>query len=140
MDNPLPSGTSLAAEALLWLSMYTGEPGLRTAAEQAIRDSAGLVRSYPSGIGHLLAVLTSLDAGMREVAVIGPEAIELGHVVWERFRPQAVLAVDNDGSDGEIVPLLADRPVGEDTLAFVCEGFVCRLPVGDSDSLRQELE
>src|SRR5690606_22394334 len=35
-DNPLPSGNSLAAEALLTLSLYTGESRLRELAESTI--------------------------------------------------------------------------------------------------------
>ena len=106
MDNPLPSGSSLAAEALLWLSLYTGEADLAGAAESAIRDSAGLVDQYPSAVGHLLAVLTSMDIGMREVAIVGPEPDELSRVLWERFRPELVVAIDLAATDGEIVPLL----------------------------------
>ena len=139
MDNPLPSGASLAIEALLWLSLYTGEAGLREAAESAILESATLVASYPSAAGHLLAVLASMSIGFREVAVVGPEANVLGRVVWEEFRPQVVLAMDQPGTGGRTIPLLRDRDPAGETLAFVCEGFACRLPVGTPDELRTQL-
>jgi hypothetical protein len=139
MDNPVPSGTSLAAEALLWLSLYTGEADLREAAERAIRDGAALVERYPSAVGHLLSLLTSIDRGLREVAIVGPAADELSRVMWEEFRPEAVLALDRTGRGGETVPLLRDRGPGTGTLAFVCEGFVCRLPVSEPEALRAQL-
>jgi uncharacterized protein YyaL (SSP411 family) len=139
MDNPLPSGSSLAAEALLWLSLYTGEADLAGAAESAIRDSAGLVGQYPSAVGHLLAVLTSMDIGTREVAIVGPEPDELSRVLWESFQPELVIAIDRAATDGEIVPLLRDRGSEGNTLAYVCEGFVCRLPVSNPAELRAQL-
>jgi uncharacterized protein YyaL (SSP411 family) len=139
MDNPLPSGSSLAVEALLWLSLYTGEAGLREAAEAVIRDGATLVEKYPTAVGHLLGVLTSLEAGVREVAVVGPDADELSRVVWEEFRPGLILAVDSDGADGNEVPLLAERHHPGQTLAYVCEGFVCKRPVTDAEALRTDL-
>ncbi|NNC40769.1 MAG: thioredoxin domain-containing protein, partial [Acidimicrobiia bacterium] len=139
MDNPLPSGSSLAVEALLWLSLYTGEAELREAAEAVIRDGATLVERYPTAVGHLLGVLTSLEAGVREVAVVGPDADELSRVVWEEFRPGLILAVDRDGADGNDVPLLAERHHPGQTLAYVCEGFVCKRPVTDAEALRTDL-
>jgi hypothetical protein len=139
MDNPLPSGSSLAAEALLWLSLYTGEADLAGAVESAIRDSASLVGQYPSAVGHLLAVLTSMDIGTHEVAIVGPEPHELSRVLWESFQPELVIAIDRAGTDGKTVPLLRDRASEGKTLAYVCEGFVCRLPVSDPAELRAQL-
>ncbi len=139
MDNPLPSGTSLAAEALLWLSLYTGDSELRLAAERALRDSAALVEQYPSAVGHLLSVLTSLDIGPREVAIVGPDAGALHQVVWEAFRPELIIALDRANADGAIVPLLANRAQNGGTLAYVCEGFACKLPVSDPAALRSQL-
>ena len=134
MDNPSPSGASMAAEAVLWLSLYTGDSHLRDLAESALREAAPLVEHYPSAVGHLMAVVHSLHQGYREVAVIGPDAGRLAATVWQGFRPNLVLAVDESGRDGSVVPLLDGRWTG-DTLAYVCEGFVCQRPVRDSEEL-----
>ena len=48
MDNPSPSGNSLAAEALLALGQYTGENRWWSLAEEAVRDGA-----LPGGEGPL---------------------------------------------------------------------------------------
>ncbi len=139
MDNPLPSGGSLAAEALLWLSLYTADPALRDAAERAMLDSAALVSQYPSAVGHLLSLLTSLERGFREVAIVGPDAARLASVVWEQFRPGLVLAVDREGVDRATIPLLFDRHAGDTTRAFVCEHFTCAVPAEDAATLRNQL-
>ncbi|MFW2339669.1 MAG: thioredoxin domain-containing protein, partial [Acidimicrobiia bacterium] len=139
MDNPVPSGSSLAVEALVMLALYTGEGALLEAAEEVIRGSAVLVEQYPSAVGHLLSVLSSLNRGYREVATVGPNALELGRVVWEQFNPAVVLAQDPHGNAANTIPLLADRYVEGQTLAYVCEGFVCQRPVTTTTELRAQL-
>jgi hypothetical protein len=135
MDNPQPSGSSLAAEALLTLALYTGESEFFDHADTAIRGAAELIERAPSAVGHMLTVCASLiDA--KEVAIVGPEAHTLAQAVWESFRPDLVLAVSEDAS--EPIPLLRGRQ-GAGTLAYVCENFICERPVSTKPDLRQLL-
>ncbi len=138
MDNPLPSGNSLAAEALLVLSAYTGDAELRAAAEATIRAGGRLMARAPAAAGHLLAVLTSLHRGLRELAVVGPDAPSFVEAVWRRFRPHVVTAWSLEPDDR--IPLLAGRGEPGRTLAYVCEGFVCDLPVDSPDALATSLD
>jgi uncharacterized protein len=139
MDSPLPSGNSLAAEALLQLSLLTGDQGLRALAEGPIRAGAAMIERYPSAVGHLLSVLHAVHRGPREVAIAGPEARRLAATVWRRFRPHVALAVDETGESASTVPLLAGRHREGETLAYVCEGFACELPVGREEDLERLL-
>jgi uncharacterized protein YyaL (SSP411 family) len=138
-DSPHPSANSMAAEASLIASLYTGDADLRALAEGAIRAGGRLIEGAPTGVGHLLAVLASLLRPPREVAIVGPGADRLARVVWERFRPDVALAVDRTG-EAAIVPLLAGREGKHATRAFVCRDFVCDLPVSDAESLRRQLD
>ena len=138
-DSPHPSANSMAAEATLLASLYTGDGDLRALAEGTIRAGGRLIDGAPTGVGHLLAVLSSLLLPPREVAIVGPDADRLARVVWERFRPDVALAVDTSG-EAAVVPLLAGRAGTADTRAFVCRYFVCELPVTDPDELRRQLD
>ena len=63
--------------------------------------------------------------------------------VWGRFRPDRVLALadPDDRAAAAEVPLLADREaVDGRATAYVCEHFVCRLPVTDPAALSAELD
>jgi uncharacterized protein YyaL (SSP411 family) len=82
-----------------------------------------------------------------EVAVIGdPEGEDtralVAEVTTKRFLPNHVLAVaaPEDARSREKVPLLRDR-VADDgrAIAYVCERFVCRLPVGHPEELADQL-
>ncbi len=137
MDNPSPSGASLAVEALQWSAMYTGNTDRHALADQIRLESARIAEGYPSAAGYLLAVSASQLAGLREVAIIGPGSEALFEVFWSEYRPQAVLAYAPDGRPDPRVPLLRDREPG---LAYVCEHFACRLPVDDPAELSRQLD
>ncbi len=139
-DSPHPSANSMAAEALLIASLYTGDADLRTLAESAIRAGGRLIEGAPTGVGHLLAVLSSLLLPPREVAIVGPEADRFARAVWEQFRPDVVIALDRSGDGASAIPLLAGRDGGAGTRAFVCRNFACELPVTDPETLRQQLD
>ncbi len=136
-DNPLPSGNSMAAEALLWLSLYTGDAELARLAEGTIEAGALLLERYPSGAGHLAAVLASKLGGTAEVAVVGPATHDFIRAFWSRYRPQAVLAASVDGS--EPIPLLSERGGQDATVAFVCHDFVCERPVTSPEEMERLL-
>ncbi|MDH3607304.1 MAG: thioredoxin domain-containing protein, partial [Acidimicrobiia bacterium] len=93
MDNPSPSGNSLAAEALLMAALYTGDPQLFDRAEAALRAGAQLADQYPSAVGHLLAVAHSWHGPPKEVAIVGSESGPLVEAFWSRYRPDSVLAM-----------------------------------------------
>ena len=140
MDNPSPSGNSLAAEALLMAALYTGDPDLFERAEAAMRAGAALAGRYPSAVGHLLAVAHSWQRPPKEVAIVGSDAGNLVDVVWERYRPALVLATDPGDGSGLAVPLLSGRtPHDGPALAYVCERFVCQAPVKTAQELSSQL-
>jgi len=138
MDNPSPSGASMATEALLWLSLYTGDGDLADIAQQGIREAGKLVELYPSTVGHLLAVCYSLISGFHEIAIVGPDGADLATAVWEGFRPGLVMAIDLNYADADKVPLLEGRS-GPETLAYVCEHFACQIPATSVAQLKDQL-
>jgi hypothetical protein len=140
MDNPSPSGNSMAADALMRLAAYTGDHTLVEQAEGAMRAAALLVERSPSAVGHMLGVIDFDVSGAIEVAITGEDPDPLARVVWERFRPNLVLAVDRDGDGASTVPLLGDRHRPGETWAYVCEDFVCQAPVSSPEALRRQLD
>jgi hypothetical protein len=139
-DNPSPSGTSLAAEATLIASLYTGDQDMRERAETYLRMSGTLIERYPSAAGHAMAVIASLGRGTHELAVVGPSAGEFGTVFWKRYRPHIVLAQSLDQVNTSAVPLLMGRGKPGTTLAYLCSGFVCLTPVATADELEELLD
>jgi uncharacterized protein YyaL (SSP411 family) len=137
-DNPSPSGTSLAAEAMLFLSLYTGDEKERELAEEYLRSVGMLIDRYPTAAAHALAVIASLHRGTYELAVVGEDAAGLARPYWQRLRPHIALATAR--ASNERVPLLMGRGEANMTLAYLCSGFVCKAPVSSAEALTSSLE
>jgi uncharacterized protein YyaL (SSP411 family) len=142
-DNAVPSGNAMAALVLLRLHAWTGDARYRTAAEQAMRTVVPFVGRYPTGFAQWLVAMDLALGPSVEIAIAGsPGAPETSALVAETrrgYRPSQVLAVAADPA-ASAIPLLDDRIVidGHAT-AYVCRGFVCRLPVTTVEALRAEL-
>jgi uncharacterized protein YyaL (SSP411 family) len=139
-DAPIPAGGSSAAFGLLRLAALSGSHEYESQALGVLRVLAPIVGRHPQGFGHALRALDFYVARVREVAVLGagPGFDALVSVVRDAYRPHVVLA-GGPGDDGEI-PLLAGRsPLDGDAAAYVCEGFVCRAPVTDTQALAAAL-
>jgi uncharacterized protein len=147
-DNAVPSGNSAAAEALLRLALLTGEARYEDAAVSALRLVRDVLPSAPSGFGQALCALDLYLGPSYEVAVVGdPGASDTKALVDEvtrtRWRPNLVLAIASpkDGDAARPVALLADRPpIDDHATAYVCQRFVCRLPVTEPSALAGALD
>ncbi len=142
-DNATPSGNAMAVLVLLRLAAWTGEGRYRDAAEAAFRTVTAYLPRYPTGFAQWLVGLDLAFSPAVEVAIVGdpadPATRALVAETTRGYRPHQVVALSAT-PDASAVPLLADRiAVGGRPTAYVCRGFVCRLPVTDPEALRAEL-
>jgi uncharacterized protein YyaL (SSP411 family) len=146
-DNAVPSGNSAAADVLQRMALMTGEQEYEGAGLSALRLVREQMAEAPHGFGQALSALDLYVSPVPEVAVIGdPQGDDtralVAEVTTKRFLPNHVLAVaaPDDDRSRKTVPLLRDR-VADDgkALAYVCERFVCRLPVGQPEELADQL-
>jgi uncharacterized protein YyaL (SSP411 family) len=135
-DNAVPSGNALAVEALLKLAAYTGKEDWRRMAGQAVR--------YPTAFGRWLSAADFSLGDVKQVAIIGPLENNLTKAflaeIRAAFRPNLVVAQAIFPSPDGVPALLVDRPMldGKPT-TYVCQGFICRLPVNKLDDIRKQL-
>jgi len=134
-DNAYPSGTSAAAHALIAFAAVTGEHRYRAAAESGIASAAAIAKGAPRFAGWTLAAAEAVLAGPLEIAVVGDTVAraDLHRAALGLPSPGAVVVA---GDVGLAVPLFDQRElVGGQASAYVCEGFVCRLPVTTVEEL-----
>lgn len=146
-DNAVPSGMSLAAEALLRLAGFTGAARYHEFAARVLVPLAPAMVEQPLMFGQLLCALDDFVGPLYEVAVVGapedPATRELRHVLDTLSQPRMVLAQadPNDTAAQAEVPLLAERPlVTGQPAVYVCQGFLCRQPVTRPESLAPLLQ
>ncbi|GGB46682.1 hypothetical protein GCM10011492_42230 [Flexivirga endophytica] len=139
-DNAEPSGTSSLAEALLALSALTGGTTARDRAETGLAAMGEIVSQAPRFAGWGLAVAEAVLAGPAQVAVVGEDRASRGLARTAWTAPSAGTVIVHGTPDSGSSPLLADRSlVGGRAAAYVCHGFVCRMPVTERDELLAEL-
>jgi uncharacterized protein len=145
-DNATPSGASLACDVLQRLSAITGERRYAEHALRAMQPLADLAAKYPTGFGRLLCALDWAMAEVKEVAIVGaasdPATAALVRTVFAPYLPYKVVAGAAPGDADAIhaTPLLEDRGLVDGrATAYVCTGFVCRVPVTDPAALRAQL-
>jgi uncharacterized protein len=147
VDNAVPSGSSVAAEVLLRLSHLTGSQAYEEAALATLRLVQQVAPRAPTGFGYALGAMDLAVSRVQEVAIVGQpgraDTRAMVDRVWQRYQPNRVLALadpDDQAATAE-VPLLAGREaVDGRATAYVCEHFVCRLPVTDPAALSAELD
>jgi uncharacterized protein len=155
-DGATPSGTSLAAEALLRLAAFLGEDRYHEYAARVLVPLSAAMVEQPSSFSYFLCALDDYLGPMYEIAIVAASpddarALELERAVAGRYLPRAVLAVarfitaeggiqegiqGSENTGATTVPLLRDRGLVEGkSAAYVCQNFVCRQPVTEPADL-----
>jgi uncharacterized protein YyaL (SSP411 family) len=145
-DNAVPSGSSVAADVLQRIALLTGEAGYERAGVSSLRLVRDAMVRAPSGFGRALCALDLYLGPAREVAIVGePDHADtqaLIRAATSTYLPNAVVAAARPDDDDAMtaVPLLRDRGLlAGRAAAYVCERFVCGLPVSDPASLLEQL-
>ncbi|CAI8014897.1 Uncharacterized protein YyaL [Geodia barretti] len=153
-DNAQPCGGSVAAEVLLRLAILTGNEDYNLKGSQPLRPISRVMSQAPGGAAYWLGVLDFYVSIPKEIAVIGPagdpDTEALRDEVFGRYLPNKVVVgldpaqspySDTDRSPTDGIPLLEGREkLNGGPIAYVCQNYVCQLPVTDAESLAKQLE
>jgi uncharacterized protein len=133
-DNATPSGNALACDALLKLSAFTGEGRTHDLAEKGLAMAESFALRYPTSFARWLSAADFALADIRQIAIL--------HTVQDKniqpfldllcaeFRPNVVVASSAYPPSSDSPALLMERPLKDGrTTAYVCDNFVCKLPV-----------
>ena len=143
-DNATPSGSALAATALLELAAYGDRTEWRDLAEEMLSSIHGAMLRYPTAFAQWLCAADFAVGPTREVAIIGDtqhiKTRELLNTLWKTFRPRQVTAISTYPPEPDAPALLKDRPLLNDLpTAYVCQGFVCLQPVNSPKEMETQL-
>ncbi len=144
-DNATPSGNALACGALLKLASLTGRGEYRDRAEACLARVADSMLRFPTAFGRWLSAADYALSDGREIALLYPDGLDqarpLLDVVDAEYRPNIVVAASASPPPPEAPALLTDRPLlDQKPTAYVCEHFVCQLPVNAPEALHEQLK
>jgi uncharacterized protein len=144
-DNATPSGNSLACEVLLKLAAFTDNGPYRDIAEKSLGLVANQALRYPTSFARWLSAADFALGNVKQVAVVHGMDLDMAReflqtIQWQ-YRPNTVVAASSYPPSKSAPSLLVDRPVvdGKPTV-YVCEGFVCKLPVTSTAELQTLLQ
>jgi hypothetical protein len=143
-DTPTASGNAAAASLLLQLAALTGERRYAEPAEAAAAAMQELAARHPTAFSAWLCAIHFALGPQLQLALAGdpadPDFQALARTAQARYLPNLVIAGGEPGAPS-LPPLLADRPRrdGRPT-AYLCQGFVCNLPVTTPEALAQQLD
>jgi hypothetical protein len=145
LDNAVPSGGSIAAMALLRLSIFTGNSEYSEKAEASMRALIPHMEQAPSAVTSWLSAVDFLRSTVQEVVLIGaqsdPVITEMKRELLKNFTPNTVIAgASEEPGEAENSPLLQGRvQVDGKGTAYVCENYACKLPVTTVAGLVEQL-
>ena len=140
-DNATPSGNSVATDVLFKLAKFYGEERFEMHANTALRAAANQIRRYPQGFGRALSAAEFGLSAVQEVVIVGERGNDLERAVWSEFRPFKVVAIASALADYIEPPLIEGREmIDEKPTAYVCENFVCQLPVTKAKEMAELLD
>jgi uncharacterized protein len=143
-DGATPSGRALLADAALLLAALSGDDAHRRIAERAIAPALPLAPGQPLSFGGALAIAARLARPVAQLVVVGPGDSAVAGVARAWGGPARVLAIVPPAAAEAFAAagfeLFAARPArdGADT-AYLCEHFVCDLPLTDGAALADRL-
>ncbi|MBI2104068.1 MAG: thioredoxin domain-containing protein [Candidatus Omnitrophica bacterium] len=148
-DGALPSGNSVAALNLVRLGILTMDRDLQGRAERQLQAFSGLADQSPTAFPQFLIAADFWLGPSQEIVIAGTPADAatraMLRAVHSRFLPRAVLALQPaNGTSAAVEALIpfikTQRPLEGHATAYVCERYVCQLPVTDRAELARLLD
>jgi len=137
-DGAEPSGNSIALLDLERLAHLTDRAEYHETAERTLRALSPKMAGQPVAVPQMLVAFEYSLAARREVVIVGGrrEARPFLHQLRSRFLPHTVvLLVDSEDTRRKldrIFPAVADmRGLNGQPTAYVCQGYICQLPVNE---------
>ncbi len=137
-DGATPSGNSVAALVFLKLGRLTADQTFESYGRRLLETFAGQVQRSPFAYPQLLIAWDFALGPTKEIVITGdpalPDTAQMLHAFHQRFLPRTVLAVHQSGEAGAAVEALipyvkTQRPLNGKATAYVCENYICSLPV-----------
>ncbi len=131
-DLSLPSGSSVAAHALLRLYHFTHEKKFLDVCVRVLESHAQDAAENPFGFGYLLNTIYLHMQRPSEITVINPAGGGISGELAGRFLPEALIVTVDTQERLEALsqyPFFAGKKFEGHTTVFVCRDSVCSLPL-----------
>jgi uncharacterized protein len=137
-DGAVPSGNSMMAFNLLYLSRLFDEPAWAERSRQLAEAVRRLVTGYPGSFGNWATLYQALTYTIPEIVLTARRPENARKEFLKQLIPYRVF--QSSPKENTHFPLLLDKTVGELPQFFLCENYACQLPVNELSALIRLLE
>jgi len=139
-DNATPSGNGIAAQALLRLSLLSGESKYAEAAERCLKL---FFPALQQAAGYHSSLCMALAEYLQPSSLLVLRGTIKDTSAWQgalrtRYLPSVMTIMLTDDVAG--LPDVLAKPHGERTTAWLCHGTQCLPPITDLDELLKQLD
>lgn len=127
-DNVIPGSNSSIARGLFILGTYLYNNDYIEMASQMMKNMAGTISAtpQPNFYSNWCSFYNSLVNPPYEVAIVGNDFKKLRNDMMQNYLPNAILL---GGKNEGTLELLKDKLQEGETMIYVCQNKVCKLPV-----------
>ncbi|WP_340065121.1 thioredoxin domain-containing protein [Ascidiimonas aurantiaca] len=136
-DNVIPASNSVIHRVLFRLSRLLGDASYGSIAQKMMQGMFSEVTEYPYSHANWLNGLMDYVFPFKEVAITGPDAIQLTKTLNSEYLPGIVIAGTTSPSS---VFLLKERFVKDENLIYICTNNTCTLPVHSVEEALEQLK
>ncbi len=125
-DDVIPSANSVMGKCLLLHSFYFDEPAYLEMLDNMTAMVLSKIEKYPSGFSNWMQLILQRKQGFYQIIVTGAASQGIAMELNKLYLPNATIAFVTKQSN---IPLLSQKPIGEQLSIYVCKDKVCQLPV-----------
>jgi len=137
-DGATPSGNSVMAGNLLYLSSVFDNGDWHSRAAAMVSSLRSVITRYPTSFGGWANLHLVLARGRRELVITGKNFTAVHFDILHNFMPGTVLQLS--AYPGSAFPLLEGKQFNDFPLIYLCENYACGPPVASLSELIQQIE
>ncbi|MEO7312620.1 MAG: thioredoxin domain-containing protein [Chitinophagaceae bacterium] len=126
-DGATPSGNSIMAWNLIYLSIVFDNADWKALAVEMVRTVAATAVRYPTSFSNWTCLFQQMVQGTNEIVVSGSNSPLMIPGILARFCPNKVLQSQSLPADD--FPMLQNKWTEEKTQIFLCRDYACKVPM-----------
>lgn len=141
-DLSVPSGNSVASNALLKLYHLTHDEKFLKISEKILESNGTSAAENPFAFGYLLNVMNLYLNSPTEITIVNTENSEIVHSLYKRFIPEGIIIPidDNDKMTSLLkYPFFEGKEFSDKTSVMICKNFSCSLPMSELAQIEENL-
>ncbi len=137
-DGAIPSGNSIMAFNLVYLSVVFNNKAWKESATKACQILSDVIIRYPLSFGIWATLCQAIAYSIPEIVIIGERPDAVCKEFLRNFIPYRIYQSATARNDQ--FPLLRDKPLSGLTYIFLCRDYSCQSPVTEVHELIRLLE